>query len=70
MKLYLFKCREGYIKKEGTDGFAIVSLEKASVFKSTGCEELGNLKEQLILSKIKGACLVMLTITEKIIDKY
>ena len=70
MKLYLFKCRKGYIKKEGTDSFAIVSLEKASVFKNIDCEELSNLKEQLILSEIKGACLVMLTISEKIIDKY
>ena len=70
MKLYLLKCRQGYFKKEGAEGFAIVALEKASVFKNRDSEELDNLKKQVVLSEIKGVSLVMLTITEKVLDNY
>jgi hypothetical protein len=70
MKLYLLKCQQGYFKKEGNEGFAIVALEKASVFKKRDSEELNNLKEKVILSEIKGVSLVMLTITEKVLNNY
>jgi hypothetical protein len=70
MKLYLLKCQQGYFKKVGAEGFEIVNLEKASVFKNRDSEELNNLKEKVILSEIKGVSLVMLTITEKVLKNY
>jgi hypothetical protein len=70
MNLYLLKCQQGYIKKEGTEGLAIVALEKASVFKNKDSKELNSLKEQAILSGIKEISLVMLTIRERVLDNY
>lgn len=70
MNLYLLKCQQGYLKKDETEDFVIVPLEKASVFKHKDSKELIDLREKVILSKIKEVSLVMLTITEKVLENY
>lgn len=60
----------GLFKKDETEDFATVSLEKASVFKHKDSKELIDLKEKVILSGIKEVSLVMLTITEKVLENY
>ncbi|MHB1348024.1 MAG: hypothetical protein ACYCXK_11100 [Candidatus Humimicrobiaceae bacterium] len=70
MNLYLLKCQQGYLKKDGIEDFAIVPLEKASVFKHKTSKELIGLREKVILSGIKEVSLVMLTITEKVLENF
>ncbi len=66
----MLKCKRGYLKKEGAEGFSIALFEKASVFRNIDNEELNSLRQQGILSGIDGLSLVMLTITEKVLKNY